>query len=160
MSYKIGIIKNTHGLKGAVLVAKRTDFDRFLVNKTIYLYENNKKVDLKIKSVSNTTKGLIVAFFNYDDINSVINFKGKELYTDEKPELVFDEYHEEDIINKETYNQKGEYIGIVTNVLDVPQGHILRIKTDKKEALVPFNEYFIISVNDEKIVINEIEGLL
>lgn len=160
MSYKIGIIKNTHGLKGAVLVGAMTNFDRFLVNKTIYFYENNKKINLKIKSVSKTKKGLVVSFFKYDDINSVASFKGKELYTDEKPELAKDEFHEVDILNKEVYNQNNKYVGKVIDVLDVPQGHILRIQTDKKEALVPFNEYFIISVNKEKIVINEIEGLL
>jgi len=45
--------------------------------------------------------------------------------------------------------------------MDVPQGHIIRILTkEEKKALVPFNEYFIISVDEDKIVINEIEGLI
>lgn len=160
MNYEIGFIKNTQGLKGAVLVNVRTDFDRFSQNKTIYLYENGKKNYLKIKNTYETKKGLVVSFFNYDNINQVEIFKGKTLYTDEEPTLKPDEFHEEDILNKSVYNQENNYIGQVIKVLDVPQGHILRIKTDKKEALVPFNDYFIIEVKEDKIVINEIEGLI
>lgn len=161
MSYKIGFIKNTHGIKGTVVVGVRTDFERFLPNKTIYFYEGNKKVYLKIKKVTESKKSLLVSFFDYDDINLVLKFKGKELYTDERPELEEGEFHQEDIIDKEVYNQNGEYIGKVINVMDVPQGHIIRILTkEEKKALVPFNEYFIISVDEDKIVINEIEGLI
>lgn len=160
MSYEIGFIKNVQGLKGAVLVNVRTDFDRFSKNKTIYLYEDGKKINLKIKNTHETKKGLVVSFFNYDNINEVESFKGKKLYTDEQPILDTNEFHEEDILNKDVYNQENKYIGQVIKVLDVPQGHILRIKTEEKEVLVPFNDYFIIKVSEDKIVINEIEGLI
>lgn len=160
MSYKIGVIRNTHGLKGAVLVNVRTDFNRFLKDKTIYFYENEVKKHLKIKRVYNTKRGLVVSFYDYEDINLVESFKGKDLYTDEEPELEENDFHEKDILNKDVYNQNDDYIGKVISIMDVPQGHILRVKTKDKEALVPFNDYFIVSVTEEKIIINEIEGLL
>jgi len=160
MEYKIGIIKNTHGLKGEIVVKSTTDFERFAKDKTIYFYEKGEKTFLTIKKTYNSKKGLIVLFTGYEDINLVSSFKGKELYTDEEPSLTEDEYHEDDIIGKDVYNQEGSFIGKVKNVMDVPQGYIIRIQLDDKEALVPFNDYFIISVNSDKIVINEIEGLL
>ena len=47
MSYEIGIIKNTRGLKGEVVVKKTTDFERFEPDKTIYLLIENQKIKLK-----------------------------------------------------------------------------------------------------------------
>lgn len=160
MSYLIGYIKNTQGLKGNVIVGVNTDFDRFQVGKIIYFYENEKKVKLTIKNTYETKKGLVVTFVGYDDINSVNNFKGKELYTDEEPILEDDEFHQDEIIGKEVYNQNNLLIGVVSGIMDVPQGYILRIQTKDKVALVPFDDYFIISVSDNKITINEIEGLI
>lgn len=159
MSYKIGLIKNTHGLKGEIVVKSTTGFERFLKEKVIYLIENGKKIIFKIKKVQETKKGLIISFYNYDDINQVEKYKGQALYTDEFPELKENEYHEKDIIGKKVYNQEKQLVGEVISIEEVPQGHLLRVKTNKKVALIPFNEYFIISV-DENIIINEIEGLL
>lgn len=160
MSYEIGIIKNTRGLKGEVVVKKTTDFERFEPDKTIYLLIENQKIELKIKKVYEYKKDLIVSFFNYADINEVEKFKGKVLYTDEKPQLEEDEYHEDYIMNKDVYNQNNIYVGQVIGIMDAPQGYLLRIENNGKNSLVPFNDYFIISVDDKKIVINEIEGLL
>lgn len=160
MSYEIGIIKNTRGLRGELVVKQTTDFERFEPGKTIYVRIENEKIYLKIKRVYEYKKDLIVNFFNYTTIDEVEKFKGKILYTDEKPELNEGEYHEDDILNKDVYNQKDVYVGQVIDLVDAPQGYLLRIEKDGKESLVPFNGYFIISVDDDKIVINEIEGLL
>lgn len=160
MSYEIGIIKNTRGLRGELVVKKTTDFERFKPGKIIYTLINNEKIELKIKRVYEYKKDLIVTFFNYTEIDEVEKFKGKILYTDEKPELDEGEYHEEDILKKDVYNQKDVYVGQVIDLVEAPQGYLLRVENDGKESLIPFNDYFIISVDHKKIVINEIEGLL
>lgn len=160
MRYKIGIITNTFGLNGEVIVRKTTDFDRFVKDKEIYLIDNDLKVNLKIKKVSNYKKSLRVKFYNIDSIVDIEKYKGMTLYTNETPTLEEDEYHEKDIIGLKVYNQEEIYIGEVISVMDVPQGHILKVQTDEKVALVPFNNHFIIEVNKEFIVINEIEGLI
>ncbi len=158
--YKIGIITNTFGLKGEVTVKKTTDFDRFVKGKTIFLFDKEIKVELKIESVRDYKKGLVVKFYNYDLINQIEKYKGLTLYTDELPDLNEDEYHEDDIIGLKVYNEKNELLGEVISIMEVPQGHILKIQTKEKIALVPFNDYFILEVNEEFIVINEIEGLI
>ena len=56
-----------------------------------------------------------------------------------------------------------EKIGVVTDVMEVPQGEILRIKLNSgKKVLVPYVDEFIESVDIDKkeIIINPIEGLL
>lgn len=160
MNYKIGIITNTFGLKGEVTVKKTTDFDRFVKDKTIFLFDKEVKIDLKIESVRDYKKGLVVKFYNYDLISQIEKYKGLTLYTDELPHLDEEEYHEKDIIGLKVYNENKKLLGEVVSIMDVPQGHILKIQTSEKLALVPFNEFFIIEVNEEFIVINEIEGLI
>lgn len=47
------------------------------------------------------------------------------------------------------------------SVVPVPQGHLLEIRTkEEKRVLVPFIKNFIKDVNDEKIIIEPIEGLI
>lgn len=159
MEYLIGIIKKTHGLKGGVIVKSLTDFERFKKDEVVYYKLNNQNYELKIKEVNKFKNDLLVYFYNKDHISLVKEFKSLSLYTNKEPELKEDEYHFNDLIGKEVYNQHNTYIGIVIDLMIVPQGHILRIKTDKKDALVPFNEVFIKEVNNN-IVINEIEGLI
>ncbi len=159
MNYLIGKIINTHGLKGEVVIKELTDFERFVKDKEIYLIFNHQTIDLKIKDVKQVKKGLIVSFYDYDDINKIEVFKGLDLFTNEKPPLEEDEFHVDDLIGKKVYNQHNSLVGEVIEVIEVPQGHILRVQTASKTALVPFNEIFVKEVS-EVITIEEIEGLI
>lgn len=159
MKYTIGVIKKTHGLKGEVLVKSLTDFERFKKDEIVYIEVNNQYKELKIRSVKDSTKGLIISFYDLHHISHVDSFRGSYLYTDQEPTLEENEYHVDDLIGKEVYDQNNNYVGVVKDVEDVPQGHLLRITTENKEALVPFNEVFVEDIS-EVIKINVIEGLL
>lgn len=158
MKYEIGMIANTHGVKGEVVVKSTTDFERFIKGKTVYILNPNKK-EFTIKSVFEMKKGIILSFEEINDINEVITYKGQTLYSDEQPILEEDEYHYRDLLNKEVYNEKGLFIGEVIEVLEMPQGHLLRVKLADKTGLIPFRKEFVLSVEDV-ITIREIEGLL
>lgn len=157
MDYLIGVIINTHGIKGELLIKPLTDFERFIKDKEIYTL--NPQQQLKIKSIRNHNKGLIVAFYDLDNINLVKHLKGLSLYTNETPKLKEDEYHFNDLIGLSVYNQDQVLRGKVVEVLEVPQGHLLRVDIGNQTKLIPFNDQFIIKV-DKYITIDEIEGLL
>lgn len=157
-NYLIGKIINTHGVRGEVLIKPFTDFDRFVKDKEIFTLE--PKLKLKIKKVRHHNKGFLVSFYDYDNIDLVINLKGLSLYTNEKPNLLEDEYHFSELIGLEVYNQDNILRGIVKNVVEVPQGHLLRVKVGETTKLIPFNRQFIKAVKDNHLIINEIEGLL
>ncbi|MGI6360186.1 MAG: ribosome maturation factor RimM [Acholeplasmatales bacterium] len=156
--YLIGKIINTHGVRGELLIKPLTDFNRFIKDKEIFTLE--PVIKLKIKQVRHHNKGLIVSFYDYDNINLVINLKGLSLYTNEKPNLLEDEYHFSQLIGLEVYNQDNVLRGIIKEVVEVPQGHLLRIKVEETTKLIPFNKRFIKEVKDNHLIINEIEGLL
>lgn len=160
MSYEIGRIINTHGIRGEVKVKTDSDFDRFVVGKTIYVLDKDIKKELTIKAVRKFPQGLIVKFVGIDNINDIEYLKGSLLYTDEEPVLEEDEYHYNDLIGLKVINQNNVEIGVVNDVIDVPQGHLLQVKTSSKMVLIPFVSAFIKEIDEHSIKIEEIEGLL
>ena len=91
----------------------------------------------------------------------MLEYVGKSIYVD-VDKYNPGEYFYDDYIGCEVYD-KGEKIGVVTDIMEVPQGEILVIKKNNgKEALVPFVDEFVIEIDVEnnKIIIESIEGLL
>lgn len=160
MAYEIGKVINTHGIKGEVKVKTNSDFDRFKINKKIYTIIKEQKVELKIQTVRVASDHLIIGFDAFDNINQVLHLKGAVLYTDEKPKLKKDEFHYQDLIGKSVFNQHNACVGIVTDILEVPQGHLLKVEKDDKKALIPFVNAFVKTISEDRIDIEEIEGLL
>ncbi len=160
MAYEIGKIINTHGIKGELKVKTNSDFDRFKKNKKIYTTIKEQRVDLKILTVREASDHLIVSFEGFDNINQVLHLKGAVLFTDEKPKLKKDEFHYQDLIGKLVFNQLDVFVGTVTDIIEVPQGHLLQIEKDDKKSLVPFVNAFVKTITEDKILIEEIEGLL
>ncbi len=163
MAYLIGTITNTHGIKGEVKIYSLSDFDRFLLGKTIYTEIKGKRIDLTIDSVRAHKNLLIVKFRSYDDINQIEYLKGANLFSDEEviDQMDADDYHYQQLIGKQVYVLDGSKVGVVKSVLEVPQGHLLEIeKPDGKNALIPFIDAFVKEVKEEGIILTPIEGLL
>lgn len=160
---KIGKIVNTHGIKGEVKIINLSDFNRFVKDKEIYVLYKNEKMVFKIENVRKSKTTLIVKFYDFNNINEVLMYKGLDLYSDEslKNELEEDEYHYDDLIDKKIYDTNGNLLGVTTSVLEVPQGHLLEVLTNEnKKALVPFRSVFIKEILEDKIILDPIEGLL
>jgi 16S rRNA processing protein RimM len=67
----------------------------------------------------------------------------------------------EDLIGKKVCTDQGEDVGVVTSLVEVPQGHLIDVKkTNGKHVLIPFVSVFVDEIDDEKIIIKPIEGLL
>ncbi len=159
---KIGVIANTHGLKGELKVKSFTDFDRFEKGNSVYIKFNNEYLKVEVKS-HRVHKGLdMVVFSGYEDINKVELYKGSEVYlhVEDRHELEEDEFYYDELIGLEVY-YNDELIGKVTNIIDVPQGEILSVeRKDEKDVLIPFENKFITSMDDTKIICENLEGLL
>lgn len=159
--YQIGKIVNTHGIKGEVHIYNLSDFNRFRANETIYVELNDRSYKpFLITQVRPHKKVLIVKFEGYDNINDVLPFKGLFVYANEKSQdIEDDEFYYDELIKKDVYLENGEKVGFVISVIEVPQGHLLEIKTPKKKTLIPFRKEFVISI-DDVIIIKDVEGLL
>lgn len=161
--YHIGKITNTHGIKGEVKIYNLSDFNRFFVGSHVYVVADNQKIEFVIENVRKQKNVLIVKFKDYDNINDVLSYKGLNLYIDqlEDDDLEEKEYHYQDLIGKAVYTSQNQYVGLVTDLIEVPQGHLLQIAGEiKKNILIPFREEFVGQISEDKIIIFPIEGMI
>lgn len=161
----VGVITSTHGIKGEVKVKSDTSFDRFNVGNKLFLKKNGQTKEIIVNS-HRIHKGYdLITFNNLRNINDVLDYIGCEIYVDVSgfDELEDGEFYFDDLIGLNVYDDEGSLLGEVIDINEVPQGIILEIKKlDNGKAYIPFVDEFIKEINleDEKIIITPIEGLL
>jgi len=161
----VGVITSTHGIKGEVKVKSDTSFDRFSVGNKLFIKKNGLTKEIIINS-HRVHKGYdLITFNDLRNINDVLEYVGCEIYVDvsEFDELEDGEFYFDDLIGLNVYDDEGALLGKVIDINEVPQGIILELKKlDNSKAYIPFVDEFIKEINleEEKIVITPIEGLL
>lgn len=159
----LGQIVNTFGIKGELKVYTESDFieERFAKGKKVY-FEIGKNFEEHTVSTHRVhKKNVLLTIDNLFDINLIEQYVGCNIYAsaDDELELDEDDYYIDDLVDMEVYNTLGDFIGIVTDVIEMPKNYLLEIKDKGKKILVPFVDAFIKEIDDDKIVIEEIEGL-
>ena len=155
----IGKIVNTHGIKGEVRIKSDFKYKKDVFKKDFNIYIGNDKIKQTINTYRIHKDYDMITFNNITDINDVLEYKGLNVYV-AREELNIDGILDEDIIGMNVYSDTKE-IGLVTDILKSKAHDILVIEKDKKRYLVPYIDEFVnIDINNKKIMINEIEGLL
>lgn len=156
-------IVTTHGIKGEVKIKIITDdLERFSNGTILYVGNNKENVkEIKVDGFRPIKDMGLLSFNGITNINDCLEYVGKSIYVDTDMYENDDIYYD-DLIDCKVFD--GDiYIGIVSDVMEVPQGAILCIKRDNnKDALVPFVDEFIklIDIQKKEIIIKSIEGLL
>jgi 16S rRNA processing protein RimM len=161
----IGVIVNTHGLKGTLKVKSFTDFkeQRYQKGNTLYIAFQREYIPVTVDQYR-TVKSLdYIDLKEFHNINEVEKYKGSELVmkADQKHELQEDEFYFDELVGMEVYTD--QLIGTVTAVREVPQGELLVLKRpNNKDVLIPFRKEFVKEVNKQeaKITLLFWEGLL
>lgn len=154
----IGEIVNTHGIKGELRILSDFKFKDAVFKKGQILYIGRRKQEVTIDTYRKHKIYDMVTFEGINDINEAIAFKGDEVYI-KREDLDIDGYVNEDIIGLAVYN-KDELIGFVDNILKNKQ-EILIIKNNSKSYMIPFvDELVSVDLNNKRVNINAIEGLL
>lgn len=161
----IGVIVNTHGLKGTVKVKSFTDFkaERYKKGTTLYIAFQQELIPVTVDAFRTNKNLEYINFKEFTNINEIEKFKGSDLKisADAKHKLETDEYYYNELIGMNVFTDK--LIGTCIDVREVPQGEILVIDTgSKKDALVPFNKHFVkeVSKKEQKITLLQWEGLV
>lgn len=154
----IGKIVNTHALKGEIRIISNFEFKDKIFIKDNILYVGKNYEELKIETYRKHKNYDMVKFYNLDNINDVLKYKGIDVYYDkEKLNLSSNEYLDSDIIGLEAfYNNK--LIGNIDEI-EVNGGKKLLVI---KSNLIPYDMNFIDSIdrNNKKIYLKNVEGLI
>ena len=164
---RVGVIANTHGIKGEVKVFPTTDDpQRFKVLKQAIIDNGREKVDVEIQSVRFFKNMVIVKFKGIDNINDVEKYKGKDLLVtrENAVPLEEDEYYIADLIDLDVFDEDGNKLGVVYDVLQTGANDVYVVKNEStgKEVLLPGIDECILDINleEKKILVHIMEGLL
>ncbi|MCR0568021.1 ribosome maturation factor RimM [[Clostridium] innocuum] len=143
----IGMLVNTHGLRGEMKVKVLTDFPelRFHKGAVVHLQLAQEQLDLKVQHVHESKGQLLVKFEGYDDINQVEGWKGSMLTIREEELQELNEYEAyfHELQDAVVYDMEGVQLGTVSEIIETGANAILRVKTKDKDILIPFVRAFV-----------------
>ena len=163
---QVGVITQTHGIKGEVKVFPTTDdVRRFKKLKETILDTGKEKITLEIESVKFFKQFVILKFKGIDNINDVEKYRQKNLYVTRANavRLRRDEYFIADLIDIEVYEENDKLLGVLKNVIETGANDVYEIEmTDGREVLIPAIKECVLSVDveDRKMVVHLLDGLL
>ena len=153
---KIGVVSNTHGLKGEIRILSDFKFKENVFKKENKLYIMNN--ELIINSYRKHKDYDMVTFNDLNTIEDVLIYKGEDVYID-RDTLEYDGYLDCDLIGLDVYNED-KLMGKVVDILKTNAHDILVIQNGKRH-MVPNIDEFVKDINLDKgfMHINYIEGL-
>jgi 16S rRNA processing protein RimM len=160
---EVGQIVGTFGIKGELKFHSESDFieDRLSKGNVLYLKQNDTYEPITINSARLRKNNYMITINGHNNINDVLKYVGFSLYVDttKAKELEEGVYYCDDLIDMEVYNQNNELIGKVVDVIDIPASKLLEVSDGEKKFLIPLVDAFVKEITDNKIYIEEIEGL-
>ncbi len=163
---QVGAITSTHGVRGEVKVFPTTDdVRRFKKLKEVILDTGKEKLTLEISSVKFFKSLVILKFKEFDNINDVEKFKGKNLYVTRQNAVKCskDEYFIADLIDCSVYDENGTLLGTICDVIKTGANDVYVVKMgDGQEALFPAIKECILDVDipNRKVKVHVMDGLL
>lgn len=167
--FDVGTIVNTHGIQGEVRVISKTDFPelRYAPGNPLQLSLPGNKgiVHLIVKSHRKHKNFDLLKFEGYPNINDVEHWKTGILKVSEEQltDLTDNEFYFHEIIGCTVLTVEGETLGVVQEILTPGANDVWVIKRENgKDLLIPYIADVVteISVEDKRIVIDPMEGLL
>lgn len=163
--FRVGVIANTHGIRGEVKVFPTTDDpSRFIGMKEILLDTKDQMMPLTVERARLFKNLVIVKFKEYSNINDIEKYKGHDLYVTREHAIPLEEgeYYIADIIGARVVTDEGEEFGELVDVLTTGANDVYVVKHQGKEVLLPVIPDCVLARNlEEKIVtVHIMKGLL
>ena len=162
MQLVVGRIGRAHGVLGEATIEVQTDDPdtRFQVGNKLTLDDGQQ---LTIRSSRWHNQILLLAFDGVTDRNQIEELRDQLISSDvDLDSLAPGEYHFQQLIGCEVFQQNGELIGAVDEIVKLPGQDLLSVNRAGAQVLIPMVKQIIIEidVSAKKIVVNPPEGLL
>lgn len=164
--FRVGVISNTHGIRGEVKVYPTTDnVRRFDDLKEVILDTGKEQLNLHVTSVKYLKNLVILKFKEFDNINDIIPYKGMDLLVTRENAIPLEEgeYYIADIIGSKVITDEDKILGTLTDVLQTGANDVYVVKTkDGKEVLLPSIEECILDrdIENKIVKVHIMKGLL
>lgn len=164
--FRVGVISNTHGIRGEVKVYPTTDnVRRFDDLKEVILDTGKEQLILHVTSVKYFKNMVILKFKEFDNINDIIPYKGMDLLVTRENAIPLEEgeYYIADIIGSKVITDEDKILGTLKDVLQTGANDVYVVKTkDGKEVLLPSIEECILDrdIENKIVKVHIMKGLL
>lgn len=163
--FRVGVIANTHGIKGEVKVFPTTeDPERFKWLKKVYLDTGKEKLEWEVKSIRFFKNLVIVKFKGIDSINDIEKYKGMDLLVarEDAIPLEEDEFYIADILGAMVYTEDGKEFGKLKDVLETGANLVYVVEHEGKEVLLPAIPDCVkdVDIEEKKLIVHILPGLL
>ena len=164
--FRVGVIANTHGIRGEVKVYPTTDdINRFKKLKKCILDTGKEYIDLNVESVKFFKNMVILKFKEYNNINDIECYKGKDILVsrDNAVKLEKGEYYIADILGAKVILEDGSECGVLEDVMQTGANDVYVVKTlDNKEVLLPKIDECVkkLDIENKIVTVHIMKGLL
>ena len=163
--FRVGVIANTHGIRGEVKIFPKTDdVKRFDYLKEAYIDARKEKIKVEVSNVRYFKNLVIVKFKDIDNINDIERYKGKDLLVTRENALPLEEgeYYLADIIGANVYTEDGILFGSLEDVIETGANLVYSVQHEGKEVLLPVIDDCVkeVNVEEKKVIVHIMKGLL
>lgn len=164
--FRVGVVANTHGIRGEVKVYPTTDdINRFKKLKKCILDTGKEYIDLNVESVKFFKNMVILKFKEYNNINDIECYKGKDILVsrDNAVKLEKGEYYIADILGAKVILEDGSEFGVLEDVMQTGANDVYVVKTlDNKEVLLPKIDECVkkLDIENKIVTVHIMKGLL
>jgi 16S rRNA processing protein RimM len=161
----LGKVIATHGIKGQLRVAVYSgEFEAILTLASLMLKGPDGKLEtFQVAASAVHGKKLIISLKEFDNINQVLHLVGRELYAlrEQLPELSEGEFYWCDLLGLMVKTDRGELLGLLTDIITTGSNDVYVVKNDKREFLIPALEDVVLDINldDGIMTVSPPEGL-
>lgn len=163
---RVGVIANTHGVRGEVKVYPTTeDIKRFDYLKEAAIDTGKEKINVNVTGVKYFKNMVILKFEQYDNMDQVIPLKGMDLLVTRENAipLAEGEHYIVDMIGCKIITDDGNTLGELTDVMQTGANDVYVVKTtDGKEVLLPAIKECVLEkdIENKVIKVHIMKGLL
>ncbi len=163
---KVGVITSTHGIRGEVKVFPTTDdLQRFTYLKDCILVTGEERLPMEVEGCKFFKNQAILKFRGYDSIEAIEKYKKASLWVTRENAVPLEEgeFYIADIINAKVYEENGEELGVLTEVMETGANDVYVVRRqDGKEILIPAIPDCILDVDVDvpKVVVRLMKGML
>ena len=162
----IGKIERPFGVRGEFKVRSLTDVPGRLEDvKQIHVSEpNGQIVERTVTKTRRAGSTYIMSLAGVTTPEAAAALRGGLIQAPRRPTdtLSADVYFECDLIGMTVENERGDQVGVLETILEIPDGHIFVVRKGKEEFLIPAAKSFVTSVDLEhrRLLVRGIDELI
>ena len=163
---RVGVISNTHGVRGEVKVYPTTDdVKRFDYLEEAVIDTGKEYIDVNVTSVKYFKNMVILKFEQFNNMDQVIPYKGMDLLVTRENAIPLEEgeHFIVDLVGCKVVTDDGEDFGELVDVLQTGANGVYVVKmNDGKEVLLPVIDECVLEkdVENKVIKVHIMKGLL